>query len=115
MKLITDLLEAGGYDVLQAFSGEQAIKIAELEKLSLILMDISLPGMDGLTATKVLKSNPATAHIPIVALSAHAMKDDEAKAKEADCDAYIFKPIDTKIFYSVLSQLIKPEDSGALA
>ena len=115
MKFITDLLEAGGYDALQAFSGEQAIKRAELEKPSLILMDISLPGMDGLTATKVLKSNPATAHIPIVALSAHAMKDDEAKAREADCDAYIFKPIDTKIFYSVLSQLIKPEDSGTVA
>ena len=115
MRLVTDLLEAGGYNALQAFSGEQAIKMAELEKPSLILMDISLPGMNGLTATKVLKSNPATAHIPIVALSAHAMKDDVAKAKEVDCDAYIFKPIDTKIFYSLLSQLIKPEASETVA
>ncbi len=101
--------------MLQAFSAEEAIKRAEPEKPSLILMDISLPGMDGLTATKVLKGNPATAHIPIVALTAHAMKDDEVRAKEAGCDAYILKPIDTRIFYSTLSGLIKSEDSGAVA
>ena len=59
MKLATNLLEAGGYNVLQAFSAEEAIKRAEPEQPSLILMDISLPGMDGLTATKVLKNNPA--------------------------------------------------------
>ena len=115
MKLATNLLEAGGYNVLQAFSAEEAIKRAEPEKPSLILMDISLPGIDGLTATKVLKSNPATAHIPVVALTAHAMKDDEARAKEAGCDAYIHKPIDTRSFYSNLSALIKSKGSGAAA
>jgi CheY-like chemotaxis protein/anti-sigma regulatory factor (Ser/Thr protein kinase) len=115
MKLATNLLEAGGYNVLQAFSAEEAIKRAEPEKPSLILMDISLPGMDGLTATKVLKGNPGTAHIPIVALTAHAMKDDEERAKEAGCDAYILKPIDTRIFYSALSKLIRSEDCGAVA
>ena len=115
MKLATNLLEAGGYNVLQAFSAEETIKRAEPEKPSLILMDISLPGMDGLTATKVLKSNPATAHIPVVALTAHAMKDDEARAKEAGCDVYIHKPIDTRSFYSNLSALIKSKGSGAAA
>ena len=75
-------------------------------------MDISLPGMDGLTAAKVLKSDPATIHIPIVALTAHTMIDDEARAKEAGCDAYILKPIDTRIFYSVLSRLMRPETMG---
>jgi PAS domain S-box-containing protein len=115
MKLATNLLEAGGYNVLQAFSAEEAIKRAEPEQPSLILMDISLPGIDGLTATKVLKNNPATAHIPVVALTAHAMKDDEAKAREAGCDAYILKPIDTRSFYSNLSALIKSKGSGAAA
>jgi PAS domain S-box-containing protein len=115
MKLATNLLEAGGYNVLQAFSAEEAVKRAEPEEPSLILMDISLPGMDGLTATKILKDNPATAHIPIVALTAHAMKDDEARAKEVGCDGYILKPIDTRIFYSALSKLIRSEDFGVVA
>lgn len=115
MKLATSLLEAGGYNVIQTFSAEEAIKRAEPEQPSLILMDISLPGMDGLTAAKVLKNNPATAHIPVIALTAHAMKDDEARAKEAGCDAYILKPIDKRSFYSNLSALIKSKGSGAAA
>ena len=115
MKVVTDLLVAFGYDVIQSFSAEEAIKRAEPEQPSLILMDISLPGMDGLTATKVLKNNPATAHIPVVALTAHAMKDDEARAREAGCDAYILKPIDTRSFHSNLSALIKSKGSGAAA
>ncbi len=113
MNLATNLLEAGGYNVLQAFSAEEAIKRAEPEKPSLILMDISLPGMDGLTATKMLKSNPATAHIPVVALTANAMKDYEVRAKDAGCDSCLLKPIDTMIFYSTLSGLIRVVDSGA--
>jgi PAS domain S-box-containing protein len=113
MNLATNLLEAGGYNVLQAFSAEEAIKKAEPEKPSLILMDISLPGMDGLTATKILKSNPATAHIPVVALTANAMKDYEVRAKDAGCDSCLLKPIDTMIFYSTLSGLIRVVDSGA--
>lgn len=115
MKVVTDLLVAFGYDVIQSFSAEEAIKRAEPEKPSLILMDISLPGMDGLTATKILKNNPATAHIPVVALTAHAMKDDEARAREAGCDAYILKPIDTRSFHSNLSALIKSKGSGGAA
>ncbi len=106
LKLVTDLLEAGGYNVIHSVCAEEAIKRAEREKLSLILMDISLPGMDGLTATKVLKSNPATAPIPIVALTAHAMKDDEARAWAAGCDAYILKPIDTIKFYRILADIV---------
>ena len=94
------------------FPREEAIKIAETENPALILMDISLPGMDGLTATKVLKSNPATAHIPIVALTAHAMKNIEARAMEAGCEAFVLKPIDTGLFYKVLSGIKKSEDSG---
>jgi PAS domain S-box-containing protein len=115
MKLITDLLGIGGYRVIQTCSAEQAIKKAEIERPSLILMDISLPGMDGLAATKAIKSNPGTANIPVLALTAHAMKDDEARAKEAPWDACILKPIDARIFYSVLSEFIKSKDLGVLA
>jgi signal transduction histidine kinase/ActR/RegA family two-component response regulator len=107
MKFITDLLEDAGYEAILAFSAETAIKQAEMAKPSLILMDISLPGMDGLTATKVLKSNPVTAHVPVVALTAHAMKDDDSKAKEAGCDAYLLKPIDTKAFYRTLADIVR--------
>ena len=107
MKYITDLLEDAGYEAIHAFSAETAIEQTEMAKPSLILMDISLPGMDGLTATKVLKSNPVTAHIPVVALTAHAMKDDESKSKEAGCDAYLLKPIDTKAFYRTLADIVR--------
>ena len=107
MKFITDLLEDAGYEAIHAFSAETAIEQTEMAKPSLILMDISLPGMDGLTATKVLKSNPVTAHVPVVALTAHAMKDDESKAKEAGCDAYLLKPIDTRVFYRTLADIVR--------
>ena len=107
MKFITDLLEDAGYEAIHAFSAETAIEQTEMAKPSLILMDISLPGMDGLTATKVLKSNPVTAHVPVVALTAHAMKDDESKAKEAGCDAYLLKPIDTRVFYRTLAAIVR--------
>ena len=107
MKFITDLLEDAGYEAIHAFSAETAIKQTEIEKPSLILMDISLPGMDGLTATKVLKSNPVTAHVPVVALTAYAMKDDESKAKEAGCYAYLLKPIDTRVFYRTLADIVR--------
>jgi CheY-like chemotaxis protein/anti-sigma regulatory factor (Ser/Thr protein kinase) len=107
MKFITDLLEDAGYEAIHAFSAETAIKQTEIATPSLILMDISLPGMDGLTATKVLKSNPVTAHVPVVALTAHAMKDDESKAREAGCDAYLLKPIDKRKFYRTLADIVR--------
>ncbi len=107
IRLITNLLEAGGYEPLLAFSAEEGIKVAERENPSVILMDISLPGMNGLAATRALKENPATAQIPVIALTAHAMKDDETRVREAGCDAYILKPVDTEIFNATISKLIK--------
>ncbi len=107
IRLITNLLEAGGYEPLLAFSAEEGIKVAGRENPSVILMDISLPGMNGLAATRALKENPATAHIPVIALTAHAMKDDETRVREAGCDAYILKPVDTEIFNATISKLIK--------
>ena len=98
MELAVDVLEVAGYTVLQAEDAERGIALAQGERPALILMDVSLPGMDGLTATRALKENPATRDIPIVALTAHAMKGDREKALSAGCQGYIPKPIDVKVF-----------------
>jgi CheY-like chemotaxis protein len=96
MELITDILEAQGYDVKQATTGADAIKIVQSDIPDMILMDIQLPGLDGLTVTAIIKDDPRTREVPIIALTAHAMRGDEEKAREAGCDNYISKPIDTR-------------------
>ena len=96
LELVSDILEANGYQVLQAINGKEAIEEVEKTQPELILMDIQLPGLDGLTVTGIIKDNPATANIPIIALTAHAMRGDEDKARQAGCDGYISKPIDTR-------------------
>jgi two-component system cell cycle response regulator DivK len=107
-----NLLEAGGYNPLQAFSAVDGIRSSEICKPALIVMDISLPDMDGLAATRVIKSNPLTSHIPIIALTAGTMKIDEKTSKEAGCAAYFVKPFDIWIFYRTLDGLIKTVDEG---
>ena len=106
MKLSTDLLQIAGYDVLQAETAETGIQAAREKKPALILMDISLPGMDGLEATAVLKKDAATRKIPIVALTAHAMKSDEERVFAAGCDGFITKPIDTRVFRQVVAKFV---------
>lgn len=96
MVLATDILQAAGYTVLQATNAEKGIVMAETEQPSLILMDVGLPGMDGLTAVEILKRRPRTREIPVIALTAHAMKGDEEKALSAGCVSYITKPLDTR-------------------
>ena len=93
MKLITAILESHGYRVLQATYAEEGILLAETEAPALVFMDISLPGIDGLAATKMLKQNPATRGIPVLAVTAHAMKGDEERALSAGCNGYLSKPI----------------------
>jgi two-component system cell cycle response regulator len=95
-KLLAFLLTAKGYEVRTAASAQDALAVLESFLPRLILMDIQLPGMDGLTLTKQLKADPRTSHIPIIAATAYAMKGDEARAREAGCDGYITKPIDTR-------------------
>jgi CheY-like chemotaxis protein len=106
MELATDLLEAKGYEVIQAATAEKGIERARTKKPILILMDIGLPGMDGLTATGVLKNDPETSHIPVVAMTAHAMKGDEDEALGAGCLGYIAKPIDTRSFSAAVADFI---------
>jgi CheY-like chemotaxis protein len=96
LKLASDVLESAGYHVSKAADAEQALKVIASEPPDLILMDIGLPGMDGLTLTRKLKADQRTTRIRIVALTAFAMKGDEEKILEAGCDGYISKPIDTR-------------------
>ena len=107
MKLTTLILRSAGHSLLSAVDAETGLRVARDEQPDLILMDIQLPGMDGLAATAILKEDPATAHIPIVALSALAMKADEERSQTAGCDAYIVKPVRYKELYAVMERLLK--------
>ncbi len=107
LELATDLLEVAGYVIIQAGTAEEGIKLARAESPDLILMDISLPGMDGLEATGDLKQNPTTKDIPVIAITAHAMKGDEKKALAAGCAGYIMKPIDTRAFPKTVTRFIE--------
>ena len=93
LKLARVLLTVEGYEVRTAPDAEQAMRILESFRPRVILMDIQLPGMDGLELTRRLKSDPATASIRIIALTAYAMKGDEERARAAGCDGYIAKPV----------------------
>ena len=106
MKLAVLLLENAGHTPLCAVDAETGLTMARASRPELILMDIQLPGMDGLAATKVLKSDPATAGIPVLALTAMAMKDDSEKARLAGCDAYIAKPVRYLELYEKINLLL---------
>lgn len=98
VKLATYLLKGAGYQVETASTAQEGIAKARDLQPTLILMDIGLPGMDGLEATRALKADPVTAAVPVVALTAHVMKGDRERCLEAGCSGYIPKPIDTKLF-----------------
>jgi two-component system, cell cycle response regulator DivK len=107
MKLTSLLLHSAGHIVLPAVDAETGLRLALAEQPDLILMDIQLPGMDGLAATAILKEDPATAAIPIIALSALAMKADKERSQTAGCDAYIVKPLRYKELYTVMNHLLQ--------
>lgn len=106
MQLVEYLLEEGGFQILKATSGEDALQIANSDIPDLILMDIHLPGMDGLTVVREMKNTEKTRRIPILALTAHAMRGDKDRFLEAGCDGYISKPIDVKTFVSSIEKFI---------
>jgi two-component system cell cycle response regulator DivK len=103
MKLIRDLLQYHGYATLEARNGEEGVKLAIEKRPDLILMDIQMPVMDGLEATRIIRANAMTKDIPIVALTSYAMRGDEEKLLQAGCDGYLAKPIDTRSFLKEIS------------
>jgi two-component system cell cycle response regulator DivK len=103
MTLATFLLQSAGHSVLAATDAETGLTLARAEQPDLVLMDIQLPGMDGLEATGLLKADPETRDIPVVALTALAMKGDEARIRAAGCDGYIAKPLAYKDFLATIS------------
>lgn len=102
MKLVRSLLKIGNYTMLEAPDAETGIKLLQYRKPDLILMDIQLPGMDGLTATRMIKGDHRLRDIPVVAFTSYAMEGDESLAKKAGCAGYIIKPIDTHTFIKQL-------------
>jgi two-component system, cell cycle response regulator DivK len=103
LSLAIFLLESGGHSVVSATDAEAGLLLARTESFDLILMDIQLPGMDGLQATKLLKANEATRAIPVIALTALAMKGDEERIRAAGCDGYIAKPMRYQEFLDTIS------------
>ncbi|HEY0793025.1 MAG TPA: response regulator [Chthoniobacterales bacterium] len=115
LKLVSDILGFEGYDILKAEDAETALAIVQQSPPDLILMDIALPGMDGLTLTRMLKAAVATRHILIAALTAFAMKGDDAMAFAAGCDGYITKPVNTRKLPGQITELLnKSQTPGAL-
>jgi two-component system cell cycle response regulator DivK len=106
MKLAQLLLETSGHEVLQAGNALDGLDIARNELPEIILMDIQLPGMDGLTAARLLKEDSKTSEIKIIALTAFAMKGDEEKMRNAGCDGYIAKPIRYKEFLETVDGIL---------
>ena len=106
MKLVAYLVRAHGYEVATASDAETALVAIEEQSPKLILMDVQLPGIDGLELTRRLKADPATKDIIIVAVTAYAMKGDQERALAAGCDDYVTKPIDTRALPSTIARLL---------
>ena len=107
MELFRDLLEVEGYAITEATDAQEGIDKAKSHTFDLILMDVQLPGMDGLTATKIIKEDSLNTATPIIALTAYAMKGDREKVIAAGCDGYITKPINIKEFVKTVAEFFK--------
>jgi len=106
-QLVKDLLNIKGYDTIEATNGEEGIAIAKAKKPDLILMDIQMPVMDGIRALEILKGDPETREIPVVAVTAYAMKEDRQKYLDARFDDYVSKPFGTREFLQKVAEYFK--------
>src|SRR3974377_2404945 len=111
-RLAQFLLKSQGYEVWEVSSAPEAFESLKQKQPDLILMDIQLPGMDGLAATKKLKADPATRNIPILVVTSYAMKGDEAKAFEAGCSGYVTKPIDKTVFLEAVAKALRAREDS---
>ncbi len=106
MKLFTDLLEAHGYDTIQSTSGHDALDLVRENNPDLILMDIQLPERSGLDVTKDIKADPELAQIPVIAITAFAMKSDEQRIRDGGCEDYLAKPISIPVFIETVKRYL---------
>jgi len=107
LKLVRDVLQVKGYETIEAGTGEDGIRLALERKPDLILMDIHLPGMNGIEALGALRANPATAAIPVIAVTASVMQQDRKQITEAGFDAYVGKPINLKEFLDAVRSALE--------
>lgn len=115
LELARLILEVNGYEVLPALDAEECLAVLAARRPDLILMDVQLPGKDGLQLTRELRATPATHDLLIVAMTAHAMADDVRRAAEAGCDGYLTKPIDTRVLAEQVAAFIsrgRPKDGA---
>ena len=110
--MLRRLLEMSNYEVLEAQNGREAVKLAIEEQPDLILMDLSLPLIDGLAATRLIRKNTRMSKVPIIAVSAHDTTDFEAEARTAGCDTYITKPIDFNHLEQLIEELLDKQSPG---
>lgn len=107
LDLVTEILEDEGYEVVGAGTAKEGICMLEGDNIDMVLMDIGLPDMNGLEATKIIKSDPSTRDIPVIALTAYAMKGDREKVLSAGCDWYLTKPIDEQELIKTVNRFIE--------
>ena len=107
MKLVRDVLQAKGYATIEAITGEEGIRLATERKPDLILMDIQLPGINGIEALRVLRANPDTAAIPAIAVTASVMQQDRKHITEAGFDGYLGKPLNLKEFLEAVRAMVE--------
>lgn len=111
-RLLGDILRRAGHDVQEVTSADDGIALALAERFDLVVMDIQLPGTDGLTATRLLRASPITRDVPVLAVTAHAMRGDEKRILAAGCNGYVAKPIAYKEFLAAVTRLLStPSDS----
>ncbi|MDR7035795.1 MULTISPECIES: response regulator [Methylobacterium] len=106
-RILRDLLTVAGYDLLEATDGGSGVALALKERPDLVLMDIQLPVLDGYEATRRLKADPATRHIPVVAVTSYALSGDEGKALDAGCDGYVAKPFSPRKILALVREILQ--------
>ena len=114
MKVVLMTLKPHGYTLFQATDGEEALKVAISDNPDLIIMDVQIPKMDGLEVIRKLRQMPAFSQVPIIAVTAYAMKGDEEKAREAGCDAYLTKPVNTRQLPQIVAEMLSKQGKGGV-
>lgn len=111
--IYTTMLRHHGYVVAEAENGEEGIRLAHELLPGVVLMDVSMPGIDGLEATRRLKADPRTAAIPVIAVTAHAMQEDRDRARDAGCDGYLAKPVEPRRVLEEVARLLAAQAAPA--